>query len=214
MVHDNDAMLLHIAVNALVMLLEILAPDVGLHKQTVLGAPVVVGQNHIGFQIVHQQFGVLEPIFRDGIHQIMHVIGLQQQIYQRILKAHQVMALFKNARAHKAHGQILVMIHGGGRGLALLPALGAVGHQIGHLHCIPPAGDIGADLVLVGHMGHGAGGVLGEQNLRTPLIHRRYAALAVAAGVLLQGVVHNGDKGFILTNEPVGLSVAFQGLQQ
>ena len=172
-----------------------------------------MGEDDVGLQVVHQQLGILEAVLGNGVHQIVHIVGLQQQVHQGILKAHQVVALLEDAGAHKAHGQVLVVVDGGGGGDGLLPAVGAVGHQVRHLDRIPPAGDIRADLIIVGHMGHRAGSVLGEQDLGAPLVIAGHAALAVAAGILLQRIVHHRYKGLVLAQQPLGLTVALEGFQ-
>ncbi len=63
-------------------------------------------------------------------------------------------------------------------------------------------------------MGHGAGSVFGEENLRSPAVHGSFSTYTVSSGEFLQGIIHDRDKGLILIDQAVRFSVLFQGFQE
>ena len=101
MVNGNDAPGADISVESAVGLFEEFPPHFRFHKQRSLGAPVIVGQNGDRAENVNQQLGVENPVFRNGFNLGMHFLRVLVEIGQRVLKAHEEVALLKNTRTHK-----------------------------------------------------------------------------------------------------------------
>ena len=105
------------------------------------------------------------------------------EVRERILKAHEKVALLKDARAHKARQQPLRPAGGACLQAAGVPPLRAGGLQIGCMHRLAPARDIRAHGKPRARVRHRAGGILRKQDRRAPAVLARRAALAVAAQV-------------------------------
>ena len=58
MVQRDAAALTDVAVELAVGLLEELSPHFGTHEKGFLGAPVVVGEDHVGLEVVYKELGV------------------------------------------------------------------------------------------------------------------------------------------------------------
>lgn len=84
--HDDDAVLVQVAVESAVGLLEQLPPGVGGHEEAGLGAPVVMGDDDIGMQVLDNQLHVVQAVLADGIDQVLHILGLFQHIGQSVLR--------------------------------------------------------------------------------------------------------------------------------
>lgn len=104
-----------------------------------------MGEDDIGLQAVDQTADIVETVLRDRLDELVHLVGMLVERGQRIFKAHEEVALLKNACAHEAGEELALGVRGGARArAALLPALGADA-QIGHVDGPFPAGDIRAD---------------------------------------------------------------------
>ena len=104
-----------------------------------------MGEDDIGLQAVDQTADIVKTVLRDRLDERVHLVGMLVERGQRIFKAHEEVALLKNACAHEAGEELALGVRGGARArAALLPALGA-DTQIGHVDGLFPAGDIRAD---------------------------------------------------------------------
>ena len=136
-------------------------------------------------QIINKQFGILETVLCNGIHQFFHRFRFQQQIHKGILKAHEKMALLKDSGSHEAKHQFFTAVYLGRRLKGILPSVAAVCDQIRYLYGFLPFGHIRAYFVGFCNVWHGTGGVLGEEDLSPPLIHRSFASYPVSSGEFL-----------------------------
>ena len=114
-VDGNDAARTDVAIKPAVRLLEEFPPHLRLHEQSVLGAPVVVREDHVRLQIVDEQLHVQQPIRGDVVNERVHLLRVLIQVRQRVLKAHQEVALLKNACAHEAGEELALGVRGGAR---------------------------------------------------------------------------------------------------
>ena len=87
-VDGDDAPGANIAVKPTVRLLEKFPPHVRVHEQRVLGAPVVVGEDHIRLQTVNEQLHIAQPVLGDVFNELAHLVGVLVEIRQRVLEAH------------------------------------------------------------------------------------------------------------------------------
>ena len=136
-------------------------------------------------QIINKQFGIPETVLCNGIHQLLHGFRFQQQVHKGILKAHEKMALLKDSGSHEAKHQSFTAVYLGRRLKGVLPSVAAVGSQIRYLYGFLPFGHIRAYFVGIRNVRHGAGGVLGEEDLSSPLIHGSFASYPVSSGEFL-----------------------------
>ena len=206
-VDGDDAARADVAIKAAVGLLEKLAPHVGLHKEGVFRAPVIVGEDDIGLQAVDQAADIIEAVLRDRLDEFVHLVVMLVERGQRIFKAHEEVALLKNACAHETGEELALGIRGGARArAALLPALGADA-QVGDMDGVLPVRYIGTDRQLRCVDGDGAGRALGKADGRAPAVLAHGAALAVAAKIGVDGVREAHVQRFILAELTLGLAV-------
>ena len=207
MVDGDDAARADVAVEAAVGLLEELAPHLGLHKEGVFRAPVIVGEDDVWLQAVDQAADIVKAVLRDRLDELVHLVGMLVERGQRIFKAHEEVALLKNARAHETGEQCPLGV-GGCAHLcaALLPALGADA-QVGNVDGLFPAGDVCADGQLRRVKRDSAGGILGKADGRAPTVFRHAAALAVAAKEDVDGIAQAHMERLVLAELALGLAV-------
>ena len=197
-----------------VRLLEKLPPHLRLHEQGVLGAPVVVGEDDVRLQVVDEQLHISQPVLRDVLNELVHLLRVLVQRRQRVLKAHQEMALFKNTGAHEPCQQLLLpaclprLLPDG------LPALRAVGRQIRRMHRLPPPRHIGAHRQAVVGDGHWPRRVLRKADGGAPPVHADGAPLPVSPQVGVDGIAQAHVQRLVLPQQPVRLSVRLQKLQK
>ena len=134
-----------IAIKAAVWLFEERAPHVRLHEKRRFCAPVVVGEDGVRLKIVDEQLHILEAVGGDILDKLVHFVRMLIKRRERVFKAHEEVALLKNARAHEARDQLLVSGCGARLGAALLPALGAVCGDVRCVDILTPAGDVRTD---------------------------------------------------------------------
>ena len=144
----------------------------------------------------------------------MHLGGMLIEIGECVLKTHEEMGLFKDTGAHKAADQLLISGGLSRHAGAVLPALGAVGAQVRCMDEVPPAGDIGADLVIGRDVGRGTGRVRGEENCGAPAILADAAAYPVAAQIAVDGIVEHQMQRLILLELALRFSIGFQKFQE
>ena len=92
----NDPPGADVAIEAAVGLLEELPPHLRLHEQGVFGAPVVVGEQHVGLQAVDEHFGIGQPELGDGFNELVHLVRVLVQGGEGVLKVHKEVALLKD----------------------------------------------------------------------------------------------------------------------
>ena len=214
MVDGDDPTGADVAIEAAVGLLEKLPPHLRLHEQGVFGAPVVVGEQHVGLQAVDEHFGIGQPELGDVLNQLVHLVRVLIERGEGVFKIHEEVALLEDAGAHKAGDQAVVPggLPGGGPGL--LPPLGAVGLKIGGVDHLPPTRHVGADGEPAGVDGDGAGGVLWEIDGHAPPVHRGGAPLPVAPEEDVDGVSQIHGQGLVLAQLALRLSVGTEQLQE
>ena len=206
MVYGDDAALADVAVKAAVGLLVELAPHLRLHEEGVLGAPVVMGEDDVRVQVVDEHLHVFEAVIGDVVYELVHLIGVLVEVGERVLKAHEKVALLEYAGAHEA-GHKLLAAHGLGLGADVLPAGGAVGLQVRGVDIVAPVGYVAEHFQLVAGVRHGAGRVGGEEDGCAPLVHAGGAADAVAAQVGVYGVAGHHGQGLVLVEDALRPSV-------
>ena len=190
MVDGNDAARTDVAIKPAVRLLEEFPPHLGLHEQGVFRAPVVVRKDDIRLQMVDEHAHIRQAVLRDVVNKRVHLVRMRVEIRERVLKAHEEVALLENARAHEPGQQVIRPAGGARLGAAGVPPFRAGGLQIGRVHRLAPARDVRADGKALARIRHRAGCILGKQDRRAPAVHARRAALAVAAQV---GVARVGE---------------------
>ena len=211
MVDGDHAARADIAVKPAVRLLEEFAPHLRAHEQCVLRPPVVVGED---LQPVDEPPDIVQPVLCDILDQLVHLAGVLIQARERVFKAHQEVALFKNARPHKAREQVLLAAGRPRRRAAGIPPLRAVCAEVGRVHHLAPARHIRADGHAVFRHRHRAGRVRRPADRRSPAVNARRAALAVAAQIGVDGVGKAHGERLILAQLPLGLPVGAEQLQK
>ena len=214
MVDGDDAARADIAVKAAVRLFEEFPPHLRLHEQGVFCAPVVVREDHVRLQIVDQHTHIRQAIFSDVVNERVHLVRVCIEVRERVLKAHEKVALLKNARAHEPGQQVIRPAGGTRLGAAGLPPLRAGSLQIGRVHRLAPARDVRADGETLARVRHRAGRVLGKQDRRAPAVHARRAALAVAAQVGVARIVEAHVQRLILAQLALRLAVGPDELEK
>jgi len=213
MMHHQHPLAVQVAVQPAEGLLEEGPPGIGVHEHGVLAAPVVVGTDHVGVQILHDELHVFQPEFGDDLDEPMHLLRIQQKVHQRILEGHQHVQLLKDAGAYDGHGQIplrdLRLVLPGG-----LPAPGAVGPQIGRLHIALPFLDIPDHLVFRRDDGDGRRLILGKGNIGPPPVIGIGAAHPISPDELENGIAADGPKRCETDGQPVRMPALSDGLQQ
>ena len=213
-VDGDDAARADVAVKAAVRLFEEFPPHLRLHEQGVFRAPVVVREDDVRLQIVDEHAHIRQAVLRDVVDERMHLVRMRIEVRERILKAHEKVALLENARSHEP-GQQVVRTAGSARlSTAGLPSLRAGGLQIGSVHRLAPARDIRADGEALARVRHRAGGILGKQDRRAPAVLARRAALAVAAQVRVARIVQAHMQRLILAQLALGLTVGADELEK
>ena len=192
MVDGDDAARADVAIEPAVRLLEEFPPHLGLHEQGVFRAPVVVRKDHVRLQVVDEHAHIRQSVLRDVVNERVHLVRVGVEVRERVLKAHEEVALLENARTHEPGQQVIRPAGGACLGAAGLPSLRAGSLQIRRVHRLAPARDVWADGETLARVRHRAGRILGEQDRRAPAVHARRAALAVAAqiGVARVGKAH------------------------
>ena len=214
MVDGDDPTGADIAIEAAIGLLEELPPHLRLHEQGVFGAPVVVGEQHVGLKAVDEHFGIGQPELGDVLDQLVHLVRVLIERGEGVFKIHEEVALLKDAGAHKAGDQAVVPGGGVGGGTGLLPALGAVGLQVGGVDHLPPARHVGADGERRAVDGDGPGGVLREVDGHPPPVPAGAAPLSVAPEKDVDGVGQVHGQGLILAQLALGLAAGTDQLQK
>ena len=111
MVDDDDALVMDIVVNLLILRFDEFAPHLWGEEEAVFRAPVVVGENQIWMHMLDQSLEHPKTIIADGIAQLVHGFLFRQQIDEQVLKAHKEMEPFKHAGVHKGHQKLLIAVH-------------------------------------------------------------------------------------------------------
>ena len=203
-----------VPVEPAVRLLEKLPPHLRLHEQGVLGAPVVVGEDHVRLQVVDKQLHIAQPVLQNVLDQLVHLLRMLVEVGQRVLKAHKEVALLKDAGAHEPRQQLLLAAGVPGLPAAVLPALGAVGRQIRGVYRLPPPGHVRAHRQTVPCQRHGAGRVRREADGGAPAVHADGAPLPVSPQVCVGRVVQAHMQRLVLPQLPLRLAVRLQKLQK
>ena len=203
-----------IPVKPAVRLLEKRPPHLRLHEQRVLCAPVVVGKDDVRLQPVDQQLHIAQPVLGDVFDQLVHLLRMLVEVGQCVLKAHQKVALLKNARSHEARQQLLLPAGLPRLGPALLPALGTVGRQLRRMDRLPPPRHIGAYRQTVAGEGHRPGRVRRKADGGAPPVHADGPPLPVAPQIGVDGVRHAHLQRLILPQLPVRLPIGLQKRQK
>ena len=81
------------------------------------------------------------------------------------------MALLKDSGTHKAENQFFAAVHLGCGAEGVFPSVAAVGDKVRDFYGFLPPGHIRTHFIGFRDMGHGAGSVFGEENLRSPAVH-------------------------------------------
>ena len=165
-------------------------------------------------EVFHDELHVFQAVFADNVDQLVHFVGVHQQVAEGILKGHEHVQLLEDAGAHDGHAQVIVPVDGGQVGLRGLPALGALAPEIGDLDVFLPFLDVLDDLVFRRDDGDGRGGVLGEGDVGPPGVDGFRAADAVAADELEAGIAADGPEGGVAAGKPVGTAVFPDGFQE
>ena len=206
-VQGNDPAGTDVPVEPTVRLLEELPPHLRLHEQSVLGAPVVMGEDQVRVEVVNEHFHIADAVIGDVIDQLMHLLRVLIEVGEGILKAHEKMALLKDAGAHETGDQPVLTRFLPGQRPAFLPALGAVGFKVRGMDKVPPAGDVRADLIFLGNVGHGAGSLRRPHDGGAPTVLTGAAPLPVAPEVAVDGVPQRHGQRFVLFQLPFRLAV-------
>ena len=140
----------------------------------------------------------------------MHLLRVLIEVGEGILKAHEKMALLKDAGAHESGDQPFLACLLPGQCPAFLPALGAVGFKVRGVDIVPPAGNIRADFVFLRNEGHGTGGIGRPHDGGAPAVLTGAAPLAVAPEVAVNGVPQRHGQRFVLFQLPFRLAVGLQ----
>ena len=214
MVDRDDAARADVAIKPAVRLLEKFPPHLGLHEQGVFCAPVVVREDHVRLQVVDEHAHIRQTVLRDVVNERVHLVRVCIEVRERVLKAHEKVALLKNARAHEPGQQVIRPAGGACLGAAGLPPLRAGSLQIGRVHRLAPARDVRADGETLARVRHRAGRVLGKQDRRAPAVHARRAALAVAAQVGVARVGKAHVQRLILAQLALRLAVGSDQLEE
>ena len=138
--------------------------------------------------MVDEHLHVPQTVFGDVVDKRVHVLRVLIEVRQRVLKAHEEVALLENAGTHEARQQLPLPAGASGPGAYLLPPLGA-GSDVGRVYRLAPAGDIRADGHTVGGDGHGTRRIGGPADGGAPAVLADGAALAVAPQIGVDGVV-------------------------
>ena len=214
MVDGDDAARADVAIKAAVRLFEEFPPHLRLHEQGVFRAPVVVREDDVRLQIVDQHAHIRQAVLGDVVDERVHLVRMCIEVRERILKAHEKVALLENARSHEARQQVVRTAGSACLSTAGLPSLRTGGLQIGGVHRLAPARDIRADGEALARVRHRAGRILGEQDRRAPAVLARRAALAVAAQVGVARVGKAHVQRLILAQLALRLAVGADELEE
>ena len=207
MVDGDDAARADIAVKAAVRLFEEFPPHLRLHEQGVFRAPVVVREDDVRLQIIDQHAHIRQAVLGDVVDERVHLVRMRVEVRERVLKAHEEVALLKNARAHEARQQPLRLAGGARLQTAGLPPIRTGGLKIGSVHRFAPARDVRAHGKPLARVRHRAGGIFRKQNRRAPAVLTRRAALAVAAQVRVARIVQAHMQRLVLAQLALRLAV-------
>ena len=214
MVDGDHAAGADIAVEAAVGLLEELAPHIRLHEQGVLCAPVVMRENDIRLQPVDKAADIVKAVLGDGLYKLVHLVRVFVQVCERVLKAHEEMALLEYSRTHEPGKEPALGLSKCGVSPACVPPGGAGGVKIRSVYSLSPARDIRADGHSLSVHGHGAGRILREADGRPPPINADCAALAVAAQIGVDRIVQTHMQRLILLQLALRLAVGLDKLKE
>ena len=214
MVDGDDAARADVAIEPAVRLLEEFPPHLWLHKQGIFRAPVVMREDHVRLQIVDEHAHIRQAILRDVVDERVHLVRVRIEIRKRVLKAHEKVALLKDAGAHKARQQVVRPAGGARLSTAGLPSLRAGSLKIGSMHRLAPAHDVRADGETLARVRHGAGRILRKQDRRAPAVLARCAAPAVAAQVGVARVGKAHVQRLILAQLALRLAVGSDQLEE
>ena len=203
-----------VSVEPAVRLLEERPPHLGLHEQGVLGAPVVVGEDHVRAQAVDQQLHIGQPVFQNVLDEVVHLLRMLVKAGQCVLEAHEEVALLKDAGAHEPRQQPLLAAGGPGLLPAGLPAVGTVRRQIRRVYRRPPACHVRAHRQTVLRHRHRPRRILRKADGGAPAIHADGAPLPVAPQVGIGRVVQAHIQRLVLPQLPLRLAVRLQKLQK
>ena len=213
-VDGDDAARADIAVKAAVRLFEEFPPHLRLHEQGVFRAPVVVREDDIRLQIVDQHAHIRQAVLGDVVDERVHLVRMRIEVRERVLKAHEKVALLKDARAHKARQQPLRPAGGACLQAAGVPSLCAGGLEIGGMDRLAPARDVRAYGKPLARIRHRTGGIRREQDRRAPAVPARRAALAVAAQIRVARIVQAHMQRLILAQLALRLTVGADELEE
>ena len=214
MVDGDDTARADVAIKAAVRLFEEFPPHLRLHEQGVFRAPVVMREDDIRLQIVDQHAHIRQAVLGDVVDERVHLVRMCIEVRERILKAHEKVALLKDARSHEARQQVVRTAGSARLSTAGLPSLRAGSLQIGSMDRLAPARDIRAHGKPLARVRHRAGGILGKQDRRAPAVLARRAALAVAAQVGVARVGKAHVQCLILAQLALGLAVGSDELEE
>ena len=174
-----------------------------MHKQGILGAPVIVGEDDIRMKVIDEQLHIAQAIVGDVVNEPVHFIGMLIKGGEGVFKAHEEVALLKNTRAHEACQELLLS----GGGAAVLPACGTVGRQVRGMDRLLPMRHIRADGEVVRVDGDGPGGVGGKADGGAPAVTADGAAAAVSPQVGVNRVIEAHIQGLVLLQHPLRAAI-------
>ena len=196
-----------IAVEAAVGFLEKRPPHIRMHKQGILGAPVIVGEDDIRVQVIDEQLHIAQAIVGDVVNEPVHFIGMLIKGGEGVFKAHKEVALLKNTRAHEACQELFLSGGGAGGGAAVLPARSAAGRQVRGMDRLLPMRHIRADGEVVRVDRDGPGGVGGKADGGAPAVTADAAAAAVSSQVGVNRVIETHIQGLVLLQHPLRAAI-------
>ena len=143
----------------------------------------------------------------------MHLLRVLIQVRQRVLKAHQEVALLEDTGTHKACQQLLLPAGRPCRGAARLPALRA-GGDIRRVHRLPPAGNVRTHRQAVCGDGHRPRRVGGKADGGAPAVFADGPPLPVAPQIGVDGIVQAHVQRLVLAQLAIRLAIGLQQLQK
>ena len=212
--HYNYSLRMKIIIKLSVRLLKELSPYLRRHKQAVFCAPVIMGNNTVRMQMLHNKLHIGKTVFTDHIYQLMHCLRLQQKVHQSVLKGHQHVKLLKNSGSHYYHGKIFILINLTFCFQSFLPAFGAFSCQIRNLHILLPFRHILYHLILLCNIGNCRRSILRKKDQGSPLVIGICSPDTVSAYQLKAGISGDSPEHGKGITETFRFSVFFQCFQQ
>ena len=215
--HDDHTMILHVFIGFCILWLDKFTPGFRADKERMLGAPVIMGQHYIRFDIINDQLHILETVFADGITEIHHIFRFQKIIHQHILEAHKKMKSFEYTGRHEGHNKVTVCADFISLFDKRLPEsrIGAVCLKIRHHKLFLPFGDVADHLVFVSNMWHGSNLICRPQDFSTKTVDQRiHTRMTVATNIGCCWVRRIKNSTFILFYKTIRFSVRFDRFQK